>query len=46
MLKQKIENFIIHENTITQINYYPTDFFQKQIQQTIQKFNILIDRKQ
>ena len=43
--KQKIENFI-HENDITQLNKDPTESFQKQMQQTIQKCNVLIERKQ
>ena len=45
MLNQKIENFI-HENDITQLNKDPTGTLKKQIQQTVQKCNILIERKQ
>ena len=45
MLNQKTENFI-HENDITQLNKDSTESFQKQIQQTTQKCNILIERKQ
>ena len=45
MLNQKTENFIC-KNDITQLNKNPTESFQKQIQQTMQKCNILIERKQ
>ena len=45
MLNQKAETFI-HENHITQLNRDPTESFQKQIQQTIQKCNTIIDKNQ
>jgi len=43
-LKQKIDNFI-QENHITCLNKDPTNLYQKQIQQAIQKCNILIDKR-
>ena len=43
MLKQKVETFI-HENHITQLNKDPTESFQKQIQQTMQKCNTIINK--
>jgi delta 1-pyrroline-5-carboxylate dehydrogenase len=43
-LKQKIYNFI-QENHITCLNKDPTNLFQKQIQQAIQKCNTLIDKR-
>jgi hypothetical protein len=43
ILDQKIMTFI-HENQITHLSKEPTDHFQKQIQQTIQKCNTLIDK--
>jgi len=43
-LKQKIDNFI-QENHITCLNKDPTNLYQKQIQQAIQKCNILIDKQ-
>ena len=42
-LKQKIDTFI-QENHITCLYIGPTDSYQKQIQQAIQKCDILIDR--
>jgi hypothetical protein len=43
MLKDKVKNFII-ENHMEQLNKDPTEAYQKQIQQTIQKCNRLIDK--
>jgi allophanate hydrolase subunit 1 len=43
MLKDKVNNFII-ENHMEQLNKDPTEAYQKQIQQTIQKCNRLIDK--
>jgi hypothetical protein len=43
--KQKINNFI-RENQIIQLNKHPTDSFQKQVQQIIQKCNAIIDENQ
>ena len=43
MLKDKVNNFII-ENHMEQLNEDPTEAYQKQIQQTIQKCNRLIDK--
>jgi hypothetical protein len=42
-LNHKIDDFI-KENNITKLNKDPTQIYQKQIQQTIQKCNILIDK--
>ena len=42
-LKQKTDTFI-QENHITRLNKEPTDSFQKQIQQAIQKCDIMIDK--
>jgi hypothetical protein len=44
-LKQNIDNFI-RENQIIQLNKNPTDSFQKQTQQIIQKCNAIIDKNQ
>jgi hypothetical protein len=41
-LEEKVDKFI-QENHIRQINKDPTDKYQKQIQQTIQKCDLLID---
>ena len=35
----------MQENHITQLNKDPTDTYQKQIQQTIQKCNVLVDKQ-
>ena len=43
-LEEKVDNFI-QENHIKQINKDPTDKYQKQIQQTIQKCDLLIDKQ-
>ena len=43
MLKDKVNNFII-ENHMEQLNKEPTEAYQKQIQQTVQKCNRLIDK--
>jgi hypothetical protein len=43
-LKQKIDNFI-QENHITCLNKDPTNLYQKQIQQAIQKCDTLIDKR-
>ena len=45
ILKQKVETFI-HDNHITQLQKYPTELFQKQIQQILQKCNTVIDKNQ
>lgn len=42
---QKIEDFL-KENHFTQLQYDPTDKYQKQIQQTISKCNTLIEKQQ
>jgi len=41
-LEKKVDNFI-QENNIKQLNKDPTDMYQKQIQQTIQRCNILVN---
>jgi hypothetical protein len=43
-LRTKVDSFI-QENHKTQLNKDPTDAYQKQIQQAIQKCNILIDKQ-
>jgi len=43
-LKEKVNNFI-KENHINLLNKDPTDIYQKQIYQAIQKCNILIDKQ-
>ena len=43
MLKQKVETFM-HDNHITQLNKDLKESFQKQIQQTMQKCNTIIDK--
>ena len=43
-LEEKVDNFI-QENYIKQINKDPTDKYQKQIQQTIHKCDLLIDKQ-
>jgi len=43
-LEEKVDNFI-QENHITQLNKDPTDTYQKQIQRTIQKCNIFVDKQ-
>jgi hypothetical protein len=43
-LKQKFYNFI-QENHITCLNKDPTVFYQKQIQQAIQKCDIMIEKR-
>ena len=43
-LEEKVDNFI-QENHIKQLNKDPTDTYQKHIQQTIQKCNILVDKQ-
>ena len=43
-LVKKVDNFI-QENNIRQINKEPTNMYQKQIQQTIQRCNILVDKQ-
>ena len=45
ILKQKVETFI-HDNHITQLQKDPTELFQKQIQQTLQICNTIIDKNQ
>ena len=45
MLKQKLED-LIRENHVTQLTKDTTEIFKKQIQQTLQKWNVLIDKKQ
>jgi len=40
-LERKVDNFI-QQNNIKQINKDPTDTYQKQIQQTIQRCNVLV----
>ena len=42
-LEKKVDNFI-QENNIRQICKDPADMYQKQIQQTIQRCNILVDK--
>ena len=44
ILQQKIDAFV-QENQIKSLNKDLTDLYQKQIQQVIQKFDILIDRR-
>ena len=44
-LKQKIETFI-NENNVIQLHKDPTELFQKQIQQTLQKCDEIIDKTQ
>ena len=43
-LEKKVDNFI-QENSIKQLNKDPTDMYQKQIQQTAQKCNALVDKR-
>jgi hypothetical protein len=43
-LKQKAATFI-QENHVTRLNKDPTDFNQKQIQPTIKKCDIMIDKR-
>ena len=43
-LEEKVSNFI-KENNMKSLNKDPTDMYHKQIQQTIQKSNILIDKQ-
>jgi len=40
-----IHTYFIQENHIKQLNKDPADTYQKQIQQTIQKCNILVDKQ-
>ena len=43
-LEKKIDNFI-QENNIKQLNKDPTDMYQKQIQQALQKCNALVNKQ-
>ena len=43
MLKDKVNNFVI-ENHMEQLNKDPTEAYQRQIQQTVQKCNRLTDK--
>jgi hypothetical protein len=43
-LRTKVDNFI-EENHMERLNKDPTDIFQKQMHQTIQKCNTLIDKQ-
>ena len=43
-VEKKFDNFI-QENRMTQLNRDPTDMYQKQIQQTIKKCKISVDKQ-
>jgi len=43
-LIKKVDNFI-QDNNIKQINKDPTEKYQRQIQQTIQRCNLLVDKQ-
>jgi len=43
-LRKKVDNFI-QDNNIQQINKDPTKKYQRQTQQTIQRCNLLVDKK-
>jgi len=43
-LGKKVDNFM-QDNNIKQINMNPTDKYQRQIQQTIQRCNLLVDKR-